>query len=825
MSRMADLRFRVGFAIAFAVAFATSDSMCISDEVAFVPALERFARHNQVDSFDVGRLLITELGCTHCHLSDAEMLAPKAAPSLSGVGLRLNASWVRDYVARPHDVHPGTTMPDMLGELNAQQRENIANDIAAFLATQRQDFPEIKASGTTPVVFEFWKRGRIPEGQSLYHTVGCIACHEPDANFRVSGSPRSSIDEIIDQLDDDELEDLGLADAARPYPSVPHSNLAAKYTLQGLTFFLLEPDRYHPGSRMPNLKLTPEEAADLASYLIDSHKDREKGDAESRNNSVSADVASGRQAMQQFRCLACHRVGGLRLEHAASELPRLDQLRHDEPAGCLHVGNAEGVSYSLDDFQCDAIVSAIASTDTNLDMTRADHLQHRLMQLNCFACHVRDELGGIGRGRKDFFHSVGDIDLGDEGRLPPPLTGAGRKIKPGWLTKVLTGNKADIRPHMRIRMPRFHSDLVSDLTQWLVEVDGPRELPLTVADDSKPAKREVIEAGRELMDIGCIQCHSFDGFAMPGVVGVDLVGIADRVNRDWFMAFLRDPASLKQRTRMPNFFAAGKTQNSELLGGNPDRQIAAMWAYLQDVPKHSLPQKLQESRSQSYELVPDDRPILLRTFMDTAGTHAIAVGNPQGIHYAFDAEQVRLSTAWRGKFLDAQGTWFVRFAPPAVPLGSQLIDFPIGNVFAAMDDGVEIGHDVFAVSAQQPRFDGYRLDADGIPTFLYRVGEISVEDRTVAAKDDASLQRTWRLSVPKHTSRRIAFSPLAGVNVEDIGDDRFVNEAGLQAKIHGLSAVDATITSGPIPAADDHQRVHFLIQVTSPMTLRVDYSW
>jgi mono/diheme cytochrome c family protein len=807
--------------IALVIAVAAFGGLCLADEVAFVSGVERFGRHDRIDQFETGRLLITELNCTKCHRSESEILASKGGPSLSGAGRRLNRSWVREYVANPGDLHPGTTMPDMLGDLTTQQGETVANDIAAFLATQQQSFPIIKASGATPVMFEFWNRGRLQEGRTLYHSIGCVACHEPDDDFEVTGSPRSAIDAMIDQLDQEELEELGLSDAARPVPSVSHANLAAKYTLQGLTFFLLDPDRYRPGGRMPNLKLTTGEAADLASYLIG--RDQAVADSAS-DQAESGDAELGHLAFERFRCNACHQVGGPKLDFDVSELPKLNELRRDKSAGCLQAGHGRGPSYALDDFQRDAIVAALASSSLLAEASTSVKLQHRLLQLNCYACHVRDERGGVGRRRKDFFHSVGNIDLGDEGRLPPSLTGAGQKIKPAWFSRVLTGNKADIRPHMTIRMPKFHSDQVKELPRLFAEVDALHKLPHIVETDSNPPNNDLIEAGRQLMDIGCIQCHPFDGFAMPGVVGVELAGIADRVNRDWFMAFLHDPGSLKTRTRMPNFFNDGKTQNKELLGGDPDRQIAAMWAYLADVPKHSLPEKLLEARSQTYELVPHDRPILLRTFMDTAGTHAIAVGNPQGVHYAFDADQVGMATAWRGKFLDAQGTWFIRFAPPADPLGVEVIEFPTGNMFAEINRRADIDNSDFKTTAQPHRFDGYRLNAEGIPSFLYRMGGIAIEDQTVAAKD-GSLTRTWKLKPEGNTPHRIAFSPLAGRSVKKLGDGRFVNEKGLQVQIKRLPASAATIVSDQDQAAVDPQRLVYLIDIPTAMTLQVNYSW
>ncbi len=811
---------------------------CLAQSVAFVSSVERFARHGQIAPIDAGRLLISELSCVKCHASEASLLQPKGGPSLRAAGRRLNESWIRDYLADPSSVHPGTTMPDMLGGLTPQDRRDVAIDLAAFLATQQQDFPELKASGATPVPFEFWNRGNVDAGRDLYHTVGCVACHEPDAGDEVVTSPGSAFDAMLEELDEDELQELGLADAARPVLSVRHPDLAAKYTVQGLAFFLLDPHRSRSGGRMPDLKLSPVQAADLTRFLTnrDGNETDPAGEQEAADERTG-DKEAGRRAFKTFRCVACHEVrvdDSIVTATTSRPLDRLsvDAKAVDASAGCLRPGHTPGASYLLDDFQREAIIAALSSIGASEKPTTSQRLEHRLLQLNCYACHVRDERGGIGRRRKAFFHSIGDIDLGDEGRLPPPLTRAGRKIRPAWFAKVLTGDKADIRPHMTIRMPKFPRDRVDALPGWFAEVDAAG----SAAPDGGPSDDDLIEAGRELMDIGCVECHSFDGFTMPGVVGVELSGVTERVNREWFQAFLRDPGSLKQRTRMPNFFDAGKTQNAKLLGGDPDRQIAAMWAYLKDVPKHTLPKKIRESRSQTYELAPSDRPIMLRTFMPGAGTHAIAVGFPQGVHFAFDAERVRLATVWRGKFLDAQGTWFIRFAPPAEPLGTSIIELSTDGVFATAPNGFasDPNGDVTTAPAR-PRFGGYRLDAAGVPTFLYRFDDIEIRDRIVAADDGSGLHRTWHLEpapvdpasveTTNEGARRIAFSPLAAQNVKSIGNETFANDDGLTVRARRLPGDTARIVSQPDGSTGDRQRLVFLIDVTSPMTLEVDYSW
>ncbi len=226
------------------------------------------------------------------------------------------------------------------------------------------------------------------------------------------------------------------------------------------------------------------------------------------------------------------------------------------------------------------------------------------------------------------------------------------------------------------------------------------------------------------MNIGCVECHQFRGETLPGTVGIELQGVAGRVHPNWFQEFLHDPASLKPRTRMPTFFPNGKSQNPDVLNGDTERQIAAMWSYLKAIDKLELPEKIKQARSQDYEMVPKDRPLILRTFMDKAGMHAIAVGFPQRVHFAFDAEKCSRAQAWGGRFLDAQGTWFERFAPPADPLGDADLTTAGCSASDAETDTNKLDDRRCASTGRLSIPADIGSTGSRYPDFLYQVGDI-----------------------------------------------------------------------------------------------------
>ena len=801
---------------------------------AFISGFERFARHGDLSAEDAGTLLVSELSCVACHASSESRFAPKRGPALHGVANHLQQTWLRSYLLNPTEMKPGTTMPDMLKGLPYAEREQAVDALVAFLGSQQQPFVTVKGTGAVPVIHEFWNHGDPNRGQDLYHTIGCVACHDPDKDYDTVESAPSAVDQMIEQLDPEELAELGLARAARSVASVPHSdNLGSKYTRRSLTMFLLDPAKTRDGKRMPSLRLTPSEAADLAAHLM-RHR---KSSTVSHEAPSAALIAQGRKLFREQGCLSCHEVSGLGLDRSpqtegdsettistlgvAKPLVALDP---DAELSCLGNASRSMPRYELDLQQIDMIRSVLGSLDESKTVGPADEVHLKMLQYNCYACHERDTwveqsgkletLGGVGRNRKSYFETVGHVDLGDEGRLPPSLTGVGRKLLPKTLASVFVSKTPPYRPYMKARMPAYHTDDIHTIVE---------QLPL--ADEASDASENSVfgitdgsnaTVGQELVGTGCVECHSFGGEALPGVVGVDLDGITARVRPQWFFDFVLNPGAVKNRTRMPTFFPDGKSHRQDLLDGRVKDQIASIWVYLKDLANQPLPEKIAAARARNYELSPSDRPIVLRTFMKQAGTHAIAVGFPSGVHYAFDSETVRLAIGWKGRFLDARGTWFERFTPPADPLTEREVLFPSGIPFRIAKD-VSLDEATALPSEPPYRFDGYRLDEEGIPTMLYRMGDVGLEDR-IEGLSNRRLRRTWKI-LAGDDGIRLSWMAHATKDLKLI-DRRTAIGDGLTVQI-----IAPTNLSGDVRQVDSMKRWMISLPAKEEQEIAVEYSW
>src|SRR6185295_20077762 len=89
--------------------------------------------------------------------------------------------------------------------------------------------------------------------------------------------------------------------------------------------------------------------------------------------------------------------------------------------------------------------------------------------------------------------------------------------------------------------------------------------------------------GRNLVGTGgfaCISCHTFGPHKSLGIPALDLTLTTRRLKKDWFHRYLLDPQSLRPGTRMPSFWPEGVAVNKDVLKGDTEAQIRALWLYL-----------------------------------------------------------------------------------------------------------------------------------------------------------------------------------------------------------------------------------------------------
>jgi hypothetical protein len=424
--------------------------------------------------------------------------------------------------------------------------------------------------------------------------------------------------------------------------------------------------------------------------------------------------------------------------------------------------------YDLSDTEREALSDALGALDQlAAAVTPAEELERTLERFNCLGCHDRGGRGGPDQDRGRYFLVEGDLDLGDEGRLPPTLDHVGWKLRPHALAEVLLGD-GGVRPYMRTRMPEFGEENVGHLVEVFGALDA-REVPEPDFD------KRAVELGRQLAGLdglGCIQCHDLAGHRGLGIPAADLARVHDRVNYGWFRELLLDPQAVGMNSRMPMFFADGASPAVDVYGGDPPRQVEALWVWLSLEASVPLPDGLSVGES-AYELVPMDRVMTVGVFFRDLSPRTMLVGFPERVHYAFDVENSRLAAAWKGRFFNAEGTWHGRAGRLETAMGEDVLKFPEGPAFAAAEadapwptrDGRDLGY----------RPLGRRIAADGRPTFRYAIGDVIIEEEVVALLEQggAGLSRRFRFDRSAPTAP-LVFRAAVGEEIEQVGDGDFL---------------------------------------------------
>ena len=162
----------------------------------------------------------------------------REAPSLTAIGARLQASWIRGYLLSPRDLRPKLTptMPRL--ELDPEQ----ASDIVAYLT-----------AGARPESASALPDGSPQRGRELMDQKGCAGCHAfggvPDFTA-LEPAPSGS-------------------EAARAAALAPDLRFTReRFRKDQLLAWLLDPKAIKADTRMPSFGLAPDEASDIASYIL-----------------------------------------------------------------------------------------------------------------------------------------------------------------------------------------------------------------------------------------------------------------------------------------------------------------------------------------------------------------------------------------------------------------------------------------------------------------------------------------------------------------------------------------------------------------------------
>ena len=192
----------------------------------------------------LGMSTFEKAGCYSCHQMDRWADAPKPGPSLYKMASKTDRDWTYRWIMEPRAFRHNTWMPHFFKKGNNSSPQDILRSeqeslaMIEYLYEKSEDYEQVDK----PYI------GDSENGELLVSSYGCMGCHQ----IQLEEDP-----DYIPSMQNIRLEQgpnlIGLG-----------SKTNEKWSFN----WLKNPYSYHPGTKMPNMRLSDEEASDIVAYLI-----------------------------------------------------------------------------------------------------------------------------------------------------------------------------------------------------------------------------------------------------------------------------------------------------------------------------------------------------------------------------------------------------------------------------------------------------------------------------------------------------------------------------------------------------------------------------
>jgi cytochrome c2 len=525
----------------------------------------------------------------------------KVGPSLKEARVKLKKEWIPVWLKDPHQWREGTKMPTF------RLDDNEIRAIAAFVwqSGVKADLPQQKT-------------GDPARGKEAFETRGCMACHSMgEGTARQGGTFAANLSREGEKANYDYLVRWvhNPRQRSAPYCTFEKKDLTAEdYQRKGLPYvFDLDhtkcPNDGHElqvqqMTPMPSLRLTEDEARDIASYLMT----RKHDNATYANTDYMDDPSLKNQGLalvRNYGCAGCHEVAGLEEEQrigteltkeGSKPIERLDfaLLGHKAQADgwYTHKGFFEHKlenpavydegkekakqdrlkmpNFNLSKPEIDAVTTFLegsvdASVPARYFYTPTDQRQDIIdgwwvvRKYNCMGCH-KVHVGQL--TTFDTMTKYQDPDWKDQ--KPPTLIGEGARVNPEWLMRFLNNpalsetdtNRDGVRQYLKARMPTFSfSDGEIRKIVRFFEALSSQAQPF-IAEKLDPLSDQERTMARQLFTsegAPCLKCHmTGDPKHDSRATAPNFTVARDRLKPGWTRRWILDPALMSPGTAMPS---------------------------------------------------------------------------------------------------------------------------------------------------------------------------------------------------------------------------------------------------------------------------------
>ena len=231
----------------------------------------------------------------------------KVGPNLKDVRLKLNKNWIPVWLKKPSDFRPTTKMP------NFRLTDHQIQAISAY----------VWQSGFTDPLPKH-KPGNAAHGKELFEERGCLACHSiGEGDQTMGGIFAANLTRVGEKANYDYLVRWihNARQRTRPYCPYEKKDIGPEdYAKKGLPFqFDLDHSRCPNDGHelqvqnmtvMPSLRLSPEDAEDIATYLMTQKKQDPSSYPDAAFMDDPALKEEGKKWIRHYGCSGCHEISG-----------------------------------------------------------------------------------------------------------------------------------------------------------------------------------------------------------------------------------------------------------------------------------------------------------------------------------------------------------------------------------------------------------------------------------------------------------------------------------------------------------------------------------
>ncbi len=232
----------------------------------------------------------------------------KVGPNLKDIRLKLNRNWIPVWLQKPSAFRATTKMPDF--RLNEEQIQSIS----AYIWQSALTDPLPKH-----------KPGSASHGKELFESRGCLGCHSIGAGNQKQGAEFAANLTRVGEKDNYDYLVRWVHNArerTRPYCPYEKKDIGPEdYKKKGVPYvFDLDhskcPNDGHElqvqnMTVMPSLRLSPQDAEDVASYLVTLKKQEPSSYADASFMDDPKLKKEGKKWIRHFGCAGCHEISGL----------------------------------------------------------------------------------------------------------------------------------------------------------------------------------------------------------------------------------------------------------------------------------------------------------------------------------------------------------------------------------------------------------------------------------------------------------------------------------------------------------------------------------